>query len=161
MALRQPQRQLLEWLGTTRGRRLDSRILHVTGHSPYSYLFGKDMGASRKGYRPPMNLTTIGRRSGKRHTVALAYFPIDDGWAVVGSAGGSPTEPHWLRNARANPDAWVRLHRKTTPVTATVLEGDARAPLWETITARAGVFAQYQAAVDREIPVVVLRPRAT
>ena len=48
-----------------------------------------------------MNLTTIGHRSGRLHTVALAYFPIDHGWAVVGSAGGSEHEPHWVRNARA------------------------------------------------------------
>ena len=90
MALRQPQRLLLSWLGTASGRRLDSRVLDRTGHSPYSCLYGKDLGAQRSGYRPPMNLTTIGRRTGRRHTVALAYFPIDGGWAVVGSAHGSP-----------------------------------------------------------------------
>ena len=159
MALPQPQRLLLSWLGTARGHRVDSRILDLTGHSPYSYLYGKDLGASRKGYRPPMNLTTIGRRSGKRHTVALAYFPVDDGWAVVGSAHGSPAEPHWVRNARVNSAAWVRLDRHTTPVIASVLEGEARAPIWAMITARAPLFAEFQAGVDREIPVVVLRPR--
>jgi deazaflavin-dependent oxidoreductase (nitroreductase family) len=159
MALRQPQRLLLSWLGTDRGRRFDSKVLDVTGHSPYSYLYGKDLGASRKNYRPPMNLTTIGRRSGRRHTVALASFPMEGGWAVVGSAHGSVTEPHWVRNARANPAAWVRLARRTTPVTATVLDGAARAPVWAMITARAPLFDDFQAKVEREIPVVVLRPR--
>jgi deazaflavin-dependent oxidoreductase (nitroreductase family) len=127
MALWQPQRLMLSWLGTPRGRRVDSRILDRTGHSPYSYLYGKDLGAKRNGYRPPMNLTTIGHRSGMRHTVALAYFPIDEGWAVVGSAHGSPAEPHWVRNARANSAAWVRLNRQTTPVTATDLADDHHA----------------------------------
>jgi deazaflavin-dependent oxidoreductase (nitroreductase family) len=159
MALWQPQRLMLSWLGTPRGRRVDSRILDRTGHSPYSYLYGKDLGAKRNGYRPPMNLTTIGHRSGMRHTVALAYFPIDEGWAVVGSAHGSPAEPHWVRNARANSAAWVRLNRQTTPVTATVLEGEERAPIWQMITTRAPLFNAFQAGVDREIAVVVLRPR--
>jgi deazaflavin-dependent oxidoreductase (nitroreductase family) len=160
MALRQPERFVLSKLGSARGQRVDTRILHVTGHSPYSYLYGKDFGRSHRDYRPPMALTTIGRRSGKLHTVALAYFPVDDGWAVVGSAHGAASEPHWVRNLRANPAAWVRLHRHTTPVTATVLEGEAKRPIWDDIAARAPVFTAFQAGVARDIPIVVLRPRS-
>ncbi|HEY2303561.1 MAG TPA: nitroreductase/quinone reductase family protein [Acidimicrobiales bacterium] len=119
MTLRQPARSLLEFLGSQRGRHVDAKIVHVTGYSAYGYLCGKDTGRPGRP-RPPMNLTTIGHRSGRLHTVALAYFPIDHGWAVVGWAGGSEREPHWVRNARANPAAWVRLHRRTTPVVATV-----------------------------------------
>ena len=157
MTLRQPQRALLSFLGTTRGWQLDARILHLTGHSPYAYLYGKDMGS--RTYRPPMGLTTIGHRTGRLHTVALAYFPVDDGWAVVGSAHGSATEPHWVRNVRSNPAAWVRLERRTIPVTATVLDGEAKRPIWESITARAPLFDSFQGDVARDIPIVELRPR--
>jgi deazaflavin-dependent oxidoreductase (nitroreductase family) len=82
-------------------------------------------------YRAPLALTTIGRRSGRFHTVGLAYYDEGDGWVVVGSAGGSEVEPHWVRNIRANPAAWVHLHRHTTPVLAHVLEGEAKRPLWD------------------------------
>jgi deazaflavin-dependent oxidoreductase (nitroreductase family) len=159
MALRQPERALLSWLGTTRGNHIDARILQVTGHSPYGYLYGKDLGGNRRTYKPPMNLTTIGRRSGKLHTVALAYFPIDGGWAVVGSAHGSTREPHWVANARANPAAWVRLHRRTVPVAATVLDGADKQPIWDAIAARTTVFESFQRGVTRDIPIVLLRPR--
>ena len=159
MTLRQPARSVLGLLGTTRGRRFDAKLVHLTGYSAYGYLYGKDMG--RKGRpKPPMNLTTIGHRSGRLHTVALAYFPVDDGWAVVGSAGGSEREPDWVRNARGNPAAWVRLRRRTVPVEATVLDGAAKKPIWDEITTRVPVFSAFQDGVTRDIPIVVLRPRA-
>jgi deazaflavin-dependent oxidoreductase (nitroreductase family) len=160
MALRGPERALLSLLATKRGNRVDARVLHRTGHSPYGYLYGKDMGGSRRTYRPPLALTTIGHRTGRLHTVALAYFTHDDGWAVVGSAHGAAREPHWVTNARDNPAALVRIRRRTVPVTATVLEGDDKRPLWDEITARAPVFERFQAAVARDIPIVVLRPRS-
>jgi F420H(2)-dependent quinone reductase len=159
MTLRQPERSVLAFLGTKRGRHLDAKLVHLTGHSAYAYLYGKDMGRQGRRYRPPMNLTTIGHRSGTLHTVALAYYPIDDGWAVVGSAGGSEVEPDWVCNARANPAAWVRLHRRTVPVEATVLDGAAKQPIWDEITARVPLFGTFQDGVSRDIPIVVLRPR--
>jgi deazaflavin-dependent oxidoreductase (nitroreductase family) len=158
MTLRQPARSLFDFLGSARGRHVDAKFVHLTGYSPYGYLYGKNMGRQGRA-KPPMNLTTIGHRSGQLHTVALAYFPIDDGWAVVGSAGGSETEPHWVRNARANPAAWVRLHRRTTPVLATVLDGVAKKPIWDEITSRVPLFDSFQDGVTRDIPIVVLRPR--
>jgi deazaflavin-dependent oxidoreductase (nitroreductase family) len=160
MALRGPERALLSFLASKRGNHVDARILQLTGHSPYGYLYGKDMGGSRRTYRPPLALTTIGHRTGRLHTVALAYFPLDDGWAVVGSAHGAEREPHWVTNARGNPAAWVRLHRRTVPVTATVLEGEDKRAIWADITSRAPVFEKFQAAVAREIPIVVLQPRS-
>jgi deazaflavin-dependent oxidoreductase (nitroreductase family) len=159
MTLRQPARSALALLGTKRGRHLDAKVVHLTGYSAYGYLYGKDMGRQGRP-KPPMNLTTIGHRSGRLHTVALAYFPIDDGWAVVGSAGGSEREPDWVRNARANRAAWVRLQRRTVPVEATVLDGAAKKPIWDEIASRVPVFSAFQDGVTRDIPIVVLRPRA-
>jgi deazaflavin-dependent oxidoreductase (nitroreductase family) len=156
-------RPVMNYLGSPRGTRIDAKAIKYTGHSPYSVLFRLDM--RRRGtppsspYRPPLALTTIGRRSGRLHIVGLAYYDIDDGWAVVGSAGGSATEPHWVRNVRANPAAFVHLHRRTTPVLAEVLDGAAKQPIWSMITAKVPLFAQFQANVSRDIPIVVLRPR--
>jgi deazaflavin-dependent oxidoreductase (nitroreductase family) len=92
--------------------------------------------------------------------VALAYFPLDDGWAVVGSAHGAPTEPHWVANLRHDPAAWVRIGRRSVPVTATVLDGDDKQPVWGRIAARTHVFDEFQERAGRDIPVVVLTPRA-
>jgi deazaflavin-dependent oxidoreductase (nitroreductase family) len=159
MGLPAPLRPVLDSLGTPRGQRLDAQVLRYTGHSPYAYLYGMDMGRKGWRYRAPLALTTIGRRSGRLHTVSLAYYELADGWAVVGSAGGSETEPHWVRNLRADDVAWVHLHRRTTPVLAEVLDGEAKRPVWNEITARVPLFDSFQAGVQRDIPIVVLRPR--
>jgi deazaflavin-dependent oxidoreductase (nitroreductase family) len=78
---------------------------------------------------------------------------------VVGSAGGSNAEPHWVRNLRDNSAAWVHLHRRTTPVLADVLDGDAKRPIWQRITAKVPLYERFQSNVERDIPIVVLRPR--
>jgi F420H(2)-dependent quinone reductase len=161
-----PARPVLEFFASPRGGRIDAQLLRLTGHSPYAYLYGMDMGRRGWRYRAPLALTTIGRRSGRLRTVGLAYYDVDDdrgdgdaAWAVVGSAGGSEVEPHWVRNVRDNPVAWVHLHRRTTAVLAAVLDGDAKRPIWDAITAQVPLFDSFQAGVQRDIPVVVLRPR--
>lgn len=166
-----PLRPLVRFLGTPRGARVDAALVRRTGHSPYSYLYGlrrHGRWVRRAGpYKAPLALTTTGRRSGKRRTVALAYAAVAPqhdgdagGWSVVGSNGGNPLEPQWVRNLRADPEAWVHLHRRTIAVRAEILEGDAKRALWDATVARAPVFATFQAAVERDIPIVVLRPRA-
>jgi deazaflavin-dependent oxidoreductase (nitroreductase family) len=161
-----PLRPLVRFLGTPRGARIDAALVRRTGHSPYSYLYGlrrHRRWVRRAGpYKAPLALTTTGRRSGKRRTVALAYaaVPPHAGWSVVGSNGGNPREPQWVRNLRADPEAWVHLHRRTIAVRAEILEGDAKRTLWDATVTRAPVFATFQAAVERDIPIVVLRPRS-
>ena len=163
MAIPAPARPVLEFLASPRGCRIDAQVLRVTGHSPYAYLYGIDMGRRGWRYRAPLALTTIGRRTGRLHAVGLAYYDVEvegaAAWAVVGSAGGSESEPHWVRNLRDNPVAWIHLHRRTTPVLAEVLDGEAKRPIWATITAQVPLFESFQAGVQRDIPVVVLRPR--
>jgi deazaflavin-dependent oxidoreductase (nitroreductase family) len=145
-----------DFMAAPRGRKIDGKLVKFTGHSLFSYLFSRNAGRS---YRPPMALVTVGHRSGRLHTIAIAYSRRDDGViSVVGSAGGDEREPDWLRNLRANPTAWVFINRQETPVLATILEGDAKRAWWEVITARAPIFAEYQANCTRDIPVVVLRP---
>src|SRR5256886_15909776 len=47
-------------------------------------------------------LTTVGRTSGKSRTVQLGAVTEGDGWVVIGSAGGSDTDPDWWRDIGAN-----------------------------------------------------------
>ena len=85
MPLPRPLRPLMAYLATPRGRTIDAAAVRYTGHSPYSYLYGVDRAGGRpRAYRPPLALTTIGRRTGRLHTVALAYYDLDGAWAVVG-----------------------------------------------------------------------------
>ena len=150
------RRRLLRFFPSRRGQRLDAAAVRWVGHSPFSWLLARDHGLP---YRRPLALTTTGRRSGRPHTIAISHGTTSDGaWTIVASNGGADREPHWLLNLRADPRATVHVARRRHDVRAEILHGDAKQELWEEITARAPVYARYQAGTTRDIPVVVLRP---
>jgi deazaflavin-dependent oxidoreductase (nitroreductase family) len=108
-------------------------------------------------------LHTTGRRSGKEHVTPLVYLPDDDHWVVIGSKGGAPADPDWVRNLEASPAATIEVGTSTIPVRATkILRGG---PEWDDLYARQVArregFAEYleRTAGIRTIPVIVLEPR--
>jgi deazaflavin-dependent oxidoreductase (nitroreductase family) len=109
-------------------------------------------------------LHTTGRRSGKDHVTPLVYLPDGDRWVVVGSKGGAPADPDWVRNLEVNPEATIEVGTETVPVRATeILRGGAD---WDDLYARQVErregFAEYLVKTEgiRTIPVIVLERRA-
>jgi deazaflavin-dependent oxidoreductase (nitroreductase family) len=109
-------------------------------------------------------LHTIGRRSGKDHVTPLVYLPDGERWAVVGSKGGAPADPDWVRNLEANGEATIEVGTETIPARATqILRGG---PEWDDLYARQVArregFADYLVKTEgiRTIPVIVLERRA-
>ena len=107
---------------------------------------------------PMLLLTTTGRRSGQARTVPLLYMEDGPRFVVVGSNGGRPEPPAWLLNLRARPEAEVQVGGRRVRVRAEILEGAARAPVWERLTRYYDGWAHYQTLTDRDIPAVVLTP---
>ncbi|MEV6970734.1 nitroreductase family deazaflavin-dependent oxidoreductase [Hamadaea sp. NPDC051192] len=105
-------------------------------------------------------LTTRGRKSGKLRRTALYYGARGDDVVLVASNGGSVGHPLWYRNLAADPNVTVQIKDDVYAAVARTAEGAERAELWELMTGVFPTYAQYQAKVDREIPVVVLT-RAT
>ena len=109
-------------------------------------------------------LHTIGRRSGKDHVTPLVYLPDGERWAVVGSKGGAPADPDWVRNLEANGEATIEVGSETIPVHATQILRDG--PEWDDLygrqVARREGFADYLVKTEgiRTIPVIVLERRA-
>lgn len=54
-------------------------------------------------------LTTMGRRSGQRHTTPLIYAPRSGAYMVVASKGGSDSPPAWYLNLADNPEVEVQV----------------------------------------------------
>lgn len=109
-------------------------------------------------------LHTIGRRSGKDHVTPLVYLPDGERWAVIGSKGGAPADPDWVRNLEANGEATIEVGTETIPVRPTqILRGG---PEWDGLYARQVArregFADYLVKTEgiRTIPVIVLERRA-
>lgn len=109
-----------------------------------------------------LELTTIGRKSGQPRTVLLTS-PLRDGdaYVIVASRGGDDQHPAWFLNLRDNPEVQVILKGEAAqPMIARIANADERARLWPKITADYKNYAEYQAKTDREIPVVLLEPKA-
>lgn len=108
-------------------------------------------------------LHTTGRRTGKEHVTPAVYLPDEGRWVVIGSKGGAPADPDWVRNLEAGPDAAIEVGTDTIPVRATrILRGG---PEWDDLYARQVArrpgFAEYLEKTEgtRTIPVVVLERR--
>ena len=98
----------------------------------------------------------VGAKSGVERIAPLMSFPDDEGWVIVASKGGAPSNPAWYHNLIAHPETTVEFGTETYEVTASVLSAEERAPLWAGITASNPGFAGYEAKTERTIPLVRL-----
>lgn len=108
---------------------------------------------------PALELTTIGRRSGKPHTVMLTS-PYQEGpaYVLVASRGGDDNHPAWFLNLREMAEVDVMLQGRRQRMRVTVASPEERARLWPLVTAEHKNYADYQARTAREIPLVLLEP---
>lgn len=121
-------------------------------------LTGGSVGA-RLGGRPMLLLTTTGRKSGKPRMKPLQYLRDGDNYVVVASNGGNVNHPAWWHNLRAEPQATVQTRGKTQNVVAETASADEKARLWPLLLEGYAGYQEYEDETEREIPVVILRPR--
>lgn len=68
------------------------------------------------GGMPSLELTTVGRKSGRSHTVMLTAPLVDgDTIVVVASRGGGPAHPAWFLNLRDRPEVDVSFRSGPPP----------------------------------------------
>ncbi len=106
--------------------------------------------------RPLLLLTTTGARSGASRTTPMMYIPDGDRMLVVASNAGAPAHPDWYYNLVAHPQATVEVGTETFDAVAVVAEGEERQRLWARIIELYPFFAEHQAKVSRQIPVIAL-----
>jgi deazaflavin-dependent oxidoreductase (nitroreductase family) len=104
-------------------------------------------------------LTTVGRKSGEERTTPLIHRTDGGNWVIVASKGGTPENPGWYENLKANPEATIQVKGERIPVCAADAEGDERARLWSLMAEVWPDYDAYQTKTDRQIPVVVLSRR--
>jgi deazaflavin-dependent oxidoreductase (nitroreductase family) len=104
-------------------------------------------------------LSTEGRRSGETRTTPLIHRTDGDRWIVVASRGGTPTNPGWYENLKANPEVTIQVRDEKIPVRAITAAGEERERLWSRMAEVWPDYNDYQARTEREIPVVVLTRR--
>lgn len=110
------------------------------------------------GPRPILLLYTEGRRSGALRRNPLLYFEHNGQRYLIGSKGGDDRHPEWYLNLVANPRVHVRVMNDVYEAEARTLTEKERGAIWPELVARYPMFADYQQATTRRIPVVHLRP---
>jgi deazaflavin-dependent oxidoreductase (nitroreductase family) len=150
----------MAWMYRSRTyRRVVPGLLRVVGPwyvDVYRLSRGRLVGRMSQGFMPVLLLTTIGRRSGRRRTQPVGYVRDGSAFLIVGSNAGLTTDPGWVFNLRARPEAEVELNSTRMHVRARILEGDEQIRAWREITGRYAFFDQYRSAVRRTIPVLRL-----
>lgn len=114
----------------------------------------------RAGGAGTLEIRTVGRRSGEPRMTLLSY--LDDGGSlvVVGSNAGSDRPPAWSLNLEARPEAEVVVGGRTFSVRAHQAVGAERDRLWSQLLAWNPAYGRYEEMAGREVPVIVLEPRA-
>lgn len=115
------------------------------------------------GFRKPVPVLLLdhrGRKTGKVMTTPLLYLTDGPDVIVVASQGGLPAHPQWYRNLLANPDTHIQIKAERHAVRARTATASERARLWPMAVAVYADFDNYQSWTQREIPVVILQPRA-
>ncbi len=109
--------------------------------------------------RPLLLLTTTGAKSGQLRTTPMMYIPDGDRLLVIASNAGAPVHPDWYRNLVAYPEVTVEVGNEIFEAIAIVTEGPERQRLWTRVVELYPFFADHQAKVTRQIPVIVLKRR--
>ena len=117
------------------------------------------VGAGFKKPVPTLLLEHTGRKTGRTLVSPLVFIHDGDDVIVVASQGGRDTDPQWYRNVVANPDAHIEIGSDRRAVRAVTATPEEKARLWPRLVEAYADFDTYQSWADREIPVVILKPR--
>lgn len=106
--------------------------------------------------RPLLLLTTIGAKSGRRHTTPVMYLREGDRLFIFASKGGAPSHPDWYHNLLAHPEVAVELGDQTYEAIAKPVTGKERHQIYAQWAQRYPQFREYQEKTTRTIPVIEL-----
>ncbi len=105
-------------------------------------------------------LDHVGAKSGTKRTSPLLYVRDGEDLVIVASKGGFPKNPAWYHNLVANPDTTVQVGSEHRAVHARVATPEEYDRLWALAVKGYHGYEDYKARTDRQIPLVVLEPRA-
>lgn len=104
---------------------------------------------------PMIILHTIGAKSGNKHLVPLVLTIKDnDEWILFATFAGSPKNPPWVYNLRANPEIDVEYGTETFRANVVELDEANAQQIVDAQTGQSEQFAGYvKSAAPRRIPV--------
>lgn len=132
----------------------------VGGHTAIYQRTNGRIGHRHPGLPPMLLLDHVGAKSGVKRTSPLVYVRDGEDFVIVASKGGYPKHPGWYHNLLAHPDTTVQVRSRHFDVHARVASAEERVRLWPKAVKTYRGYTGYQERAGREIPLVVLSPRA-
>ena len=102
---------------------------------------------------PVIIVTHRGNKTGAIRKTPLMRVSDGSNYVLVGSVGGSPNNPVWVYNLRANPAVEIRDHTAVKAMRVReVTDETERTRLWKLAVAAFPPYDEYQAKTTRRIP---------
>lgn len=102
---------------------------------------------------PMLTLATIGRKTGQRRYVQLAYHREGDALFIVASAMGQEKHPAWRYNLEAHPEIEVQVRGERFMARAHALSDGEKARVWPAIRETIPQMKVYEHRTTRNIRV--------
>jgi deazaflavin-dependent oxidoreductase (nitroreductase family) len=103
-------------------------------------------------------LETIGRKSGERRVTPLIYGDTGGEVIVVASKGGADVDPAWYLNIRAMDQVTIQIGGQAFRCAWREPAGAERAAIWSFMADLYPPYRDYQAATQRQIPLICFAP---
>ena len=103
-------------------------------------------------------VTMTGAKSGRRLTIPLMYVPYLEGVLLVGSQGGAPRDPVWVRNLVKHPEIEVEHRGRRAKLRARPATTEEKSSLWPVCDQHYAPYADYRRRTERDIPIFVCEP---
>jgi deazaflavin-dependent oxidoreductase (nitroreductase family) len=112
---------------------------------------------------PVLDLTTTGRKSGRRRTTHLIAIPIGGSLAVIGSNFGQPDTPGWVFNLEADPHATATYRNRSAEVVARLADDREFEEVLRNAAPLYGGYAKYRERIgaSRRLRIFVLETAAS
>lgn len=139
------------WFYVNVAPHIDRRLIRWTG------------GRLTTGGRGRVGLLRVrGAKSGILRETPLVYTRDGENVLLVASRGGDTKHPAWYRNLVADPEASFTIEGDERPYRARTATAEERPRMWKLVNRTYPGYEAYQRrAGPREIPVIVLEPRAS
>jgi len=107
---------------------------------------------------PIVVITSVGAHSGLIRKNPVMRVERDGKYLAIGSVGGGPKDPAWVRNFVAHPEVELQDGPVRKLYLARLLSGAEREEWWDFAVATWSTYAMYKERTSREIPVFLLEP---
>jgi deazaflavin-dependent oxidoreductase (nitroreductase family) len=134
-----------------------ARVQHRVDRLVYALTRGRTTISSWTSGLPIVMLTTIGARTGRKHTVPLLALRDGADVVVIASNYGRPRHPSWYHNRKAHPRAWIAIEGLAHEFEAREIAGIERERYFQEAVEMYPGFLKYRRwAAERRIRVVRL-----